>query len=84
MELADLRIADPAERWQGLGFAVEGATMPLGGVEIELGADGQGIVGWTLRHAEVSGGDVDGLPTQIADGRPGSVTKPHRGWPSSR
>jgi hypothetical protein len=36
-ELAGLRIADPPDRWQALGFAVEQGQLELGGVAVELG-----------------------------------------------
>jgi hypothetical protein len=67
VELAGLRLADPAARWRALGFTVDGERMRLGGVEVKLGADGDGIVSWTLRNGS-GAGDVDGLATAVADG----------------
>jgi hypothetical protein len=49
-ELAALEIADPPERWEALGFSVSAdREIELGGVRLRLGADGEGIVSWTLR-----------------------------------
>jgi hypothetical protein len=62
-ELAGLRIADPPQRWRALGFAVdENRPMELGGIEVELGVPGRGIVGWTLRHIAPRS-ELDGLAT---------------------
>jgi hypothetical protein len=50
-ELAGLTIADPPERWRALGFTVDARGLCMvGGVELELGARGEGITGWTLRR----------------------------------
>ncbi len=46
--LAALQIADPPERWAALGFAVRDGRTALGGVQLELGAPGEGIVAWAL------------------------------------
>ena len=67
-ELAALSLADPAERWERLGFAVADGVVPLGGVQLELGAAGTGIVGWRLRGLDTSVDaaqcvEIDGLPT---------------------
>jgi hypothetical protein len=67
-ELAELRVADPAARWEALGFAVPGDDMELGGVRVTLGVAGQGITGWAIRGIDATTG-VDGLPTAI-DGLP--------------
>ncbi len=64
-ELAELHIADPPERWQALGFAVQDAAIGLGGVTIRLGAHGHGITAWALRGIAATG-DIDGLPTTAA------------------
>lgn len=63
-ELAALRVADAPERWTALGFDVAGSTVSFLGVEIELGAPGEGIVGWRLRGID-SVSDIDGLPTEL-------------------
>jgi hypothetical protein len=64
-QLAALDVADPPERWRALGFTVDGDDrLALGGVELALGATGEGITGWTLTGVEgVS--EIDGLPTAI-------------------
>jgi hypothetical protein len=46
--IAELAIADPPEAWEALGFTVLDGALPLGGVWIRLGAEGEGITGWTL------------------------------------
>jgi hypothetical protein len=63
--LTALQIADPPERWQALGFAVDEDTVHLGGVRLELGVNGYGIVGWSLDAVETAN-DVAGLATTNA------------------
>ena len=75
-ELAALSVADAPESWQALGFTVAGSSMWLGGVEVELGAPGRGIVGWRLRGGKPCG-ELDGLPTEIARPLSGLVAEPH-------
>jgi hypothetical protein len=64
-ELVALRIADPPERWEALGFTVIDGVCEVGGVRLELGAEGAGITGWEvdgLKH------DVPGLPSFTSAG----------------
>jgi hypothetical protein len=64
-ELAGLRLADPPELWAELGFEIDDGAIDLGGVSLELGAVGRGIVGWRLcgvKPVEL----LDGLPTEVA------------------
>jgi hypothetical protein len=63
--LVGLAIADPPERWQALGFAVQDGQVTVGAVVITLGIapQGAGITGWTLACAE-GDGDVGGLATR--------------------
>jgi hypothetical protein len=68
-ELAELAIADPPERWRALGFSITADRLYLGGVAIQLGSDGSGITGWTLRHVD-PGGEIDGLPTRVTTAGP--------------
>jgi hypothetical protein len=63
-ELVALCVADPPARWHALGFTVTGHCAPLGGIDLELGAPGNGIVGWRVCGAEPVG-EIDGLPTEI-------------------
>ena len=78
-QLAGLRIADPPERWEALGFAIgPGQTCDLGGVRIHLGAPGTGITAWSIRGLGAPGlgapgagarglgapTDIDGLATE--------------------
>ncbi|MGZ4184324.1 MAG: glyoxalase [Solirubrobacteraceae bacterium] len=66
-ELVALEIADPPERWEALGFSVSpDQVIELGGVQLRLGADGEGIVAWTLRGIDETG-SIDGLPTRVID-----------------
>ena len=54
-------LGDAPHLWQRLGFTVgEGGEVALGGVRLCLGADGDGIVGWSLRNMRKDG-DLDGL-----------------------
>jgi hypothetical protein len=69
--LAELGVGDPPERWSGLGFTVAGAALDLGGVRVRLGAQGEGIVSWTLRG--VAAEEIDGLVTLAASGEAASA-----------
>jgi hypothetical protein len=64
VELAELAVGDPPERWSALGFTVAGGAVDLGGVRVRLGAAGAGIVSWSLRGVEA--GEIDGLATLTA------------------
>ncbi|HSK49265.1 MAG TPA: hypothetical protein VK889_02095 [Solirubrobacterales bacterium] len=66
--LEELVVADAAESWAALGFAVEGDVCDLGGIRIRLAGPeaGRGLVGWSLRGIETT--ELDGLPTTRADG----------------
>jgi len=73
--LAELRLADPPERWEALGFRVEAdATIALGGVRLVLGAPGVGIVAWALTGIPAGISDIDGLATSAAE--PGDMAPP--------
>lgn len=49
-ELASLRVGDPPELWESLGFVVdEGGVVCVSGVVLRLGADRPGLSGWELR-----------------------------------
>lgn len=64
-ELAALCLGDSAEAWTALGFDVIGSTVRFGGLSVELGSPGRGIVAWRLRGiAPVE--MLDGLPTEVA------------------
>lgn len=64
-ELIALRLADPPERWMRLGFIARDSEVDLGGVRVQLGASGSGIVGWTLGGIDPTT-DIDGLSTEVA------------------
>jgi hypothetical protein len=62
--LTGLRIADPPEPWAALGFSVEGESLNLGGVHVELAPEaGRGIVRWGLDGIDGLS-SIDGLPTE--------------------
>ena len=63
MRLAELSIADPPERWEALGFAVEGRVCELGGVSVRLGGEGSGITSWAIDGIDPGIREIDGLPT---------------------
>ncbi|HWT93130.1 MAG TPA: hypothetical protein VN238_09050 [Solirubrobacteraceae bacterium] len=53
-------LGDAPETWRRLGFTVDGDDrIALGGVRLQLGADGEGMVGWSFRDLENR--DLDGL-----------------------
>jgi hypothetical protein len=75
-QLAALAIADRAERWAALGFAVGDGCVALGELSIELGGPGTGITGWTLVGSAIgSARDIDGLPTTQREKVPATGTK---------
>jgi hypothetical protein len=66
-ELVALEVGDPPEAWEALGFSVSpDRAIELGGVRVQLGADGEGIVSWTLRGIDWTDA-IDGLPTRVID-----------------
>ncbi len=62
----ELTLADEPERWEQLGFEVDGGRCMLGQVSVVLAGEqaGRGVIGWSLRKA--SSTDLDGLPTSIS------------------
>jgi hypothetical protein len=75
-EVAAITLADPPERWEALGFTVVGSAIPLGGIDLVLGAAGHGIVGWGLRN--IAGPDaIDGLRTEAARPRAAAIEHPN-------
>jgi hypothetical protein len=68
-ELDEIVLADPPPVWQGLGFTVVDGVVPLGGVRIRLGAQGRGIVGWSLRGV-AGDADLDGLDAGVSHAPP--------------
>jgi hypothetical protein len=74
--LAELRIADPPERWRALGFRLEDSRADVGGVRLTLGGAGAGITGWAIRHLPPTE-DIDGLLTSAATSAPASPAHPN-------
>jgi hypothetical protein len=70
-ELTALKLADPPARWGALGFSVHDSVVALGGVRVQLGERGEGIVEWQLAGIDPVK-DIDGLRTDVAapDPRP--------------
>jgi hypothetical protein len=68
-ELDEVVLADPPGAWEALGFSLDGDMVALGGVRIRLGAEGTGIVGWSLRGLP-PGADLDGLDASVSDALP--------------
>lgn len=63
--LAQLRIADPPERWDALGFAIgSDSSLDVGGVRLLLGGDGHGITSWTITGLDLVTTSIDGLATE--------------------
>jgi hypothetical protein len=65
--LVSVSVADPPEKWEAVGFHVEGASCQVGEVRIDLGAAGSGIVACGLHGVEET--PVDGLDIR-PDSRP--------------
>jgi hypothetical protein len=64
-ELSSLTLADPPAAWRSLGFDVGEDGMALGGVCVNLGAPGAGIVGWRVNGVDA---EIDGLPVGLPAG----------------
>jgi hypothetical protein len=74
-ELATLQIADALERWEALGFTVSDGICELGGIELTLGAVGNGITAWSITNLDPATTGIDGLPTTT---RPAEPTPLHQ------
>lgn len=76
IQLAEILIADPPERWRALGLAVGAdGTAQVGPIRLTFGAPGErGIVGLRLRGVET--GEVDGLALH-GDGEPAAPAGEH-------
>lgn len=73
----ELTLADEPDRWERLGFAVEGDLLTLGTIGLRLAGreSGRGIVGWSLRAT--TSGDLDGLPTKTSTRPPREPAAKH-------
>lgn len=61
--LVGLTLGDDPQGWSALGFEVHGDALTLGGVHLQLGAPGRGIVAWALDNCHE---EIDGLPVASA------------------
>ena len=64
-----LYVADPPDAWSTLGFTVVDDVVAVGGVRLQVGCAGRGIVGWSLRGVR-EGADLDGLATEVSSRPP--------------
>jgi hypothetical protein len=63
--LVSVAVADAPERWEAVGFTVDGGSCQVGEVRIDIGAPGSGLV--ALGFDGVDMGLVDGLETRQDD-----------------
>jgi len=87
VSIDELVIADDAQRWRALGFAVDAEVTVIGDVRIrfagrEATADRRsasrpagGLLRWSLRGA--SSTDLDGIPTTVSRSEPPADAAPH-------
>lgn len=62
--IAEILVTDPPEAWRAAGFAVDDdGACRVGTVRVRLGAEGTGVVGWSLRDLPPGTTDLDGVPT---------------------
>jgi hypothetical protein len=68
--LDELTVADPPAAWRQLGFSAADGVLAVGATRVRLaGRDaGRGIVSWSLR--DLSGTELDGLPTTRSQAPP--------------
>jgi hypothetical protein len=71
-------VGDPPRRWEALGFNVVNATCEIGGIRLELGADGHGITKWELSGIASGTREIDGLETGSADDSSRPITPNHQ------
>lgn len=69
--IAEIHVADPPDAWRAAGFAVDDdGGCRVGTVRIRLGAEGAGVVGWSLRDLPDGTADLDGVPTTVTAEQP--------------
>lgn len=75
--LRQLRIADPPERWEDLGFTIREGAIPFAGLSLEfVSAPEQGIVSWSLEGVDPAP-SIDGLLTEKAGASPNAQGVEH-------
>ncbi|MGI8792735.1 MAG: VOC family protein, partial [Acidimicrobiales bacterium] len=75
--LTDIHVADSTAVWAELGFAIDGATTDVDGIQIVLGLPGRGLVAWSFRGLSDEVATIDGIPIV-----PSSETRPQNERPS--
>jgi catechol 2,3-dioxygenase-like lactoylglutathione lyase family enzyme len=75
--LAAIAVAAGPQRWADAGFRVEGDAVRIGSVSVALRGEGDGprIQAWSLHGLGAI--ELDGLPTETAEGEPGAPAPPH-------
>ena len=69
--IAEIQVADPPDAWRAAGFAVDDdGACRIGTVRVRLGAEGTGVVGWSLRDVPAGTTDLDGVPTTVSAEQP--------------
>jgi hypothetical protein len=77
--LVALDVADRAEAWAALGFAVDAAgRCRVGRTDLLLRGGSGGIEGWTLQGAIPAAGGIDGLPTAVGEADDDRAVPAHR------
>jgi hypothetical protein len=66
--LVELTISDEPSSWAALGFEAPGGVLELGGVQLTLGSDRDGIGSWSLSGIAPTDA-IDGLPTTVVEPR---------------
>jgi hypothetical protein len=75
-ELLGLHIADPAEHWAALGFAIGASEMLLGGVRVSFGGEGAGLTAWSVSGLD-PGRPLDGLQGEVPPAGPAPAAVEH-------
>jgi hypothetical protein len=77
VSIDELVVADDAQRWRALGFAVDADSTVIGSVRLRLAGReaGHGLLRWSLRGASCT--DLDGIPTSVSRADPPVDPAPH-------
>jgi hypothetical protein len=80
--VAEIVVADDPADWRACGFAVnDEGVCRIGSVRVRLspGAADKGVVSWALAEIDPAVGDVDGLPTGVAELADGTALEHRNG-----